>query len=117
MTGHTQEKWTFNELAGDDSRGMGYVNDGSEDIAHVGVMGYSTQQNLKLAHLIAAAPETAAERDRLKTLNEELLTLMAATDIQYRGCEYPSTCGEEWTCTPCRFRAAIAKAQPEKVPA
>ena len=94
--------WTFRELSGDDSRGMGYVNDGSEDIAHVGVMGYSTRQNLELAHLIAAAPE--------------LLAALKDVTARFERCMIVNGTDEEFARIATeQFRAAIAAAEPAEV--
>lgn len=65
-------------------------------------------QSLADARLIAAAPETAAERDRLKAVNAELLAaLQAMTEelaaLAESGYAYPHLIA--------RARAAIAKAQ------
>lgn len=50
--------WEFTELAGDDSRGMGYIADANgEDILHTGVMGFTKAENLELANVAAAAPD------------------------------------------------------------
>jgi hypothetical protein len=57
------------------------------------------------ARLIAAAPETAAERDRLKEVNAELLAALKAM-LNVRGC------GTALDCSVCNSaRAAIAKAE------
>lgn len=56
MSGLVSGDWEFVELAGDDSRGMGYIQADGEDILHVGVMGFSKAQNLEIAHLAKAAP-------------------------------------------------------------
>lgn len=58
------------------------------------------------ARLIAAAPETAAERDRLREVNAELLAalenLLAAANLFFGG--------DEGICSRDQARAAIAKA-------
>lgn len=57
------------------------------------------------AHLFAAAPETAAERDRLREVNAELL---AALKDMVTSCE----CASSPKCDHCsKSRAAIAKAE------
>ena len=72
------------------------------------------------ARLIAAAPETAAERDRLKEVNAELLEVLRLTADQALRCEIPEGYGpefrsEEWDAgydaAIRSARAAIAKAE------
>jgi hypothetical protein len=72
------------------------------------------------ARLIAAAPETAAERDRLKALNAELLEVLRLTADQALRCEIPEGYGpefrsEEWDAgydaAISSARAAISKAK------
>ena len=68
------------------------------------------------ARLIAAAPETAAERDRLKAINAELLTaLEALCDLmpQTRPGNMQSDEYHIWLQAD-KARAAIAKAQPKQ---
>lgn len=65
---HTPGPWT------DD--GDFYVWADGEIIASIGVLGIPETQSLANARLIAAAPETAAERDRLLVEKEELLKAM-----------------------------------------
>jgi hypothetical protein len=65
------------------------------------------------ARLIAAAPETAAERDRLKALNAELLEALRLTADQALRCEIPEGYGpefrsEEWDAG---YDAAISSAR------
>jgi hypothetical protein len=80
----------------------------------------SVSFSLEDAQLIAAAPETAAERDRLKALNAELLEVLRLTADQALRCEIPEGYGpefrsEEWDAgydaAISSARAAIAKAE------
>jgi hypothetical protein len=66
------------------------------------------------ARLIAAAPETAAERDRLREVNATLLTTL--DDLCGPGAQFEATCDEsehdqDSACVWCEARAAIAKAE------
>jgi hypothetical protein len=72
------------------------------------------------ARLIAAAPETAAERDRLKEVNAELLEVLRLIADQALRCEIPEGYGpefrsEEWDAgydaAISSARAAISKAK------
>lgn len=58
------------------------------------------------ARLIAAAPETAAERDRLKALNAELLAVLK--DLMWRFNDAEPPCNDADVA---QARAAIAKAE------
>lgn len=62
-----------------------------------------TDEDLANARLIAAAPETAAERDRLKEVNAELLAALKAVMGEWKD-GYGLNCVEQ-------VRAAIAKAE------
>lgn len=82
--------------------------------------GLPFDQQVANARLIAAAPETAAERDRLKALNAELLEVLRLTADQALRCEIPEGYGpefrsEEWDAgydaAISSARAAIAKAE------
>jgi hypothetical protein len=81
--------------------------------------GLPFDQQVANARLIAAAPETAAERDRLKEVNAELLEVLRLTADQALRCEIPEGYGpefrsEEWDAgydaAISSARAAIAKA-------
>ena len=67
----------------------------------------------KHAHLIAAAPETAAERDKLKAVNAELLTAlkMARDCIAYCRRAHPDVQAGEGVPVELLIDAAIAKAE------
>jgi hypothetical protein len=60
---------------------------------------------VKVANLFAAAPETAAERDRLKEINAELLEALKAMTDKYGGMY------DEWQEADIKARAAIARAE------
>lgn len=65
----------------------------------------SSDEGKANARLIAAAPETAAERDKLKEVNAELLAALRAM-LSVCGC------GTALDCSVCNSaRAAIAKAE------
>jgi len=71
MTQHTLESWRMHEANHTD-----LISVRLEDGSFVCQM---CEPNAKEhARLIAAAPETAAERDRLKAINAELLTALEA---------------------------------------
>lgn len=74
---HTKGPWAFEELAAKDGDGYVLTTEGNRvEIAHHGgaySMGLPRAEVLANARLIAAAPETAAERDRLREVNAELL--------------------------------------------
>lgn len=59
------------------------------------------------AELIAAAPETAAERDRLKAINAALLAALEETLYAHAGCDYNG-------CWCDQARAAIRRARGEE---
>lgn len=61
-------------------------------------------------HLIAAAPETAAERDRLKAINAELLEALEIIASQSSGIPGSTNRAD---CMAAIARAAIAKARGE----
>jgi hypothetical protein len=89
--------------------------------AHLGHDLYKDQAEREAnARLIAAAPETAAERDRLKEVNAELLEVLRLTADQALRCEIPEGYGpefrsEEWDAgydaAISSARAAISKAK------
>lgn len=56
---HTPGPWKFRELECDDSRGMGYVSGGPNDVDlfHTGAMELWAFENCANARLIAAAPD------------------------------------------------------------
>ena len=132
MTGgkHTPGPWRIGQL--------GLTNDGASfilsDHADMSICTVTCQTPFKRgngwrtecetreanARLIAAAPETAAERDRLKALNAELLEVLRLTADQALRCEIPEGYGpefrgEEWDAgydaAISSARAAIAKAK------
>jgi hypothetical protein len=61
--------------------------------------------------LIAAAPETAAERDRLKALNAELLEVLKRFRTKVYNAAIANGMDDEWATEACSLAdAAIAKA-------
>ena len=66
------------------------------------------------ARLIAAAPETMAERDRLKAINAELLATLQNIIPRFERCIIASGTSKELAMMATKAaRAIIAKAQPE----
>lgn len=64
------------------------------------------------ARLIAAAPETAAERDRLKEVNADLLAALKQFRTKVYNAALISGMDHEWATEACsRADAAIAKAE------
>ena len=64
------------------------------------------------ARLIAAAPETAAERDRLKEVNAELLAALKLFRTKVYNAALGSGMDHEWATEACSLAdAAIAKAE------
>ena len=59
---HTPGPWKFRELECEDSRGMGYVSGGPNnvDLFHTGAMELWASENRANARLIAAAPDLYA---------------------------------------------------------
>ena len=87
----TPGPWTVNEI-GIWAERHGYV-------AHIGCSGPNPDRNARQranAHLIAAAPDTAAERDRLVTANAELAAVLCVAENTH---EYITPVGT----TNCRF--------------
>jgi hypothetical protein len=64
------------------------------------------------ARLIAAAPETAAERDRLKVVNAELLAVLKRFRTKVYNAAIGNGMDDEWATAACSVAdAAIAKAE------
>ena len=73
--------------------------------------GSSRQEQEAIAHLIAAAPETAAERDRLKAVNAELrAALTVSHDAMIIASGRSNTAARAVSAAIHQARAAIAKA-------
>lgn len=123
MTKHTPGPWVFEELAAKDGDGYVLTTEGNRvEIAHHGgaySMGLPRAEVLANAHLIAAAPVTAAERDHLRTINTELLAALEDATSRLEGfigadCECDNThAANGVVCCLCEYRAAIAKAKGE----
>ena len=79
MTKHTPGPWHLGEVRHADITDHGYDgiirNVEGDPVASVGFSGYSEKTAFANASLIAAAPETAAERDRLKESNASLFKI------------------------------------------
>ena len=107
MSEHTPGPWTHRTPA-DGSRGRIYA-----DNFHVA----NTFGNEANARLIAAAPETAAERDRLRALNAELLEALEVALYALRRATWDDEAADFHLC----FHAddlvctAIAKAKGQEV--
>ena len=80
MNKHTPGPWHLGEVrhANITPHGNDGIirNDEHDPVAIVNFAGYSKRTAFANAHLIAAAPETAAERDRLRELNSSLLAML-----------------------------------------
>ena len=112
---HTPKPWRVADITPDDHAAAVITNfpEGHDDPLYlVAVYG---QQSAADARLIAAAPETAAERDRLKQINAELLAALeeCITDAAatcHRNAKYQRMRSEYINQV---ARAAIAKARGE----
>ena len=110
MTQHTPGPWTMTNQPRFGGRQRNIVG-GPAQIDVATAQGHDADVAEANARLIAAAPETAAERDRLKAINAELLGALK------RLCDQVEAQPEESavlvpTGAVRRGRAAIAKAQP-----
>ena len=111
-TKHTPGPWHW--TTGDEATHAELLPDGAPEIAHDSILYHGADWSIKPANarLIAAAPETAAERERLKALNAELLEAAKAA--------LAKICGDGWDGSlghhpdnplPTQLRRAIAKAE------
>ena len=102
-------KWHHSATLAGNQNGRTHYDIGGDDNSNVALVfpsEYGDEDTLRNARQIAAAPETAAERDRLKELNGELLDALkgALSQIDY----------DEFNCDSADYRYAkevIAKAE------
>lgn len=99
---HTPGPWTYESLISPKNEGKLVIKNGAEYIATVDAV-EGDEKNTANGRLIAAAPETAAERDRLKEVNAELLAALKKIVAE-------NPCVRRIGCPECAARAAIAKA-------
>ena len=79
MAEHTPGPWrVFTTKDGTKVIGIGELNGAGVADCGFGVWRGGSKEALANARLIAAAPETAAERDRLREVNAELLAALKA---------------------------------------
>lgn len=99
MSNHSPAPWRS-----DDDNPL-LILDGNGTSVAMLIRGYTSTECELNRRIIAAAPETAAERDKLKEVNAELLAALRAM-LSVCGC------GTALDCSVCNSaRAAIAKAE------
>lgn len=107
-TKHTPGPWEVRKTAS----GNPFIYAGQLNVAGVAIArpGIDSATSAANARLIAAAPETAAERDRLKEINAELLEALLLCR-QWGVTEAETTGGLNWALDVVpKIEAAIAKA-------
>ena len=106
MSGHTPGPWR--QGRGDIANEVVLAEDDSGLVADCYSRTRGHDERVANARLTAAAPETAAERDRLREVNAELLE---ALDVLVNGPDHPDLHeDEDWA----RWRDLVAKAKGEQ---
>ncbi len=114
MAEHTPGPWkVFTTKDGTQVIGIGELNGAGVADCGFGVWRGGSKEALANARLIAAAPETAAERDRLREVNAELLAILKRILSAHQTGNNGAINGEATLCR--HFEAAaedaIAKAE------
>ena len=118
MTQHTPGPWFTVTVAGKHGRNKRGIGTGNYQVCqiHVGSRnGELDETQMANAELIAAAPETATERDRLRKINAELLAALEMTErfFSAHADRISAHCGTGFKPTRRTVRAAIARAEGE----